>query len=302
MEQQAPTWNSSLLKGLGATSLKIPGEDSSSKIKKFAAALSLAALAAMATFAPNTAHAAAPAHGAIELPVTIVTPDSPIPDDFTDSDIGEPISRSVEIAVDNPYNKNYAIAPREKGFIDAADNLLNGGPVSEAEAEQAKRIKESNPILNSTAFKVFETVASPMSTAVDLVTDEGSMSNKVAHKVADVAGTAMQYASVGPAALIMDGVGGVQSAVGSLREHADEEHKNAQAAVDAARERMARIYVAERERMAAEQSGSKDELSANRVDVTKSGSQGLETSTDGMDVLFKDAPSKKNDNTSTLSR
>jgi hypothetical protein len=302
MEQQAPTWNSSLLKGLGATSLKIPGEDSSSKIKKFAAALSLAALAAMATFAPNTAHAAAPAQGAIELPATIVTPDPQIPDDFTDSGIDEPISRSVEIAGDNPYNKNYTIAPREKGFIDAADNFLNGGPVSEAEAEQAKRIKESNPILNSTAFKVFETVASPISTAVDLVTDEGSTSNKVAHKVADVASTAMQYASVGPAALVMDGVGGVQSAVGSLREHADEGHKNAQAAVDAARERMARIYVAERERMAAEQSGSKVELSANRVDVTKSASQGLETSTDGMDVLFKDAPSKKNDNTSTLSR
>jgi hypothetical protein len=303
MEQKAPTWKSSLLEGLGATSLKIPGEDAGSKVKKFAAALSLAALAAMASFAPGVAHADIAPQGALELQSTVVTPDVPIPDDFQDSDLSEPVSRSIEIAVENPYNKSYTIAPREKGFIDKADDLINGGPVSQAEKEEAKRMKENNPIINSTAFKVFETVASPMTTAVDLVTDEGSMTNKVAHKMTDVASTAIQYAAVGPAVLIRDGVYGVKDAVGSLREHAEESHKKAQAAVDSDRERMSRVYVAERERIAAEES-AKAQMSANRVDVSKAGSQGLETSSDGMDVLFKEAPAKTSsrDHDNTLSR
>lgn len=303
MEQQAPTWNSSLLKGLGATSLRIPGEDSSSKIKKFAAALSLAALAAMATFAPGVAHADNAHQGAVELQATVVTPDELAPDEFDDSDLSEPVSRGIEIAVDNPYNTIYKITAREKGFIDQADEFLNGTPATKAEEEQAKRMKANNPILNSAAFKVFETATSPMDSAVDLVTDEGSTANKVAHKVSSVASTAIEYATVGPAVLIRDGVYGVKDAVGALREHADDGHKNAQAAVDAARERMSKIYVAERERMAAEQSGSATGMSANRVDVSKAASQGLVTSTDGMNVLFKDVPAKTSsrDHESTLS-
>lgn len=315
MEQNAPTWNSSLLKGLGATTLKIPGEDTGSKIKKFAAALSLAALAAMSSFAPNVANAAPVTPAAIELPSTVVTPQEAVAEEaqvvadqsaeYTE-DPNEPIADTrgqLDIEYDNPYKYNTMLPEREKGFIDKMDTFLNGTVV---EQENAKRIKESiknDPMLNNPVIKTLEAVVSPLSTIADLVTEEGSDANKTARQVASVTSTALRYGSIGPAALATDAYHGVKSGVNSAREMLDDDHQQVQDAVNRSNQRMSQVYIAERERMAAEES-AKAQISASRVDVSKAASQGLETSTDGMNVLFKDVPAKTSsrDHESTLSR
>jgi hypothetical protein len=319
MEQNAPTWNSSLLKGLGASTLKIPGEDAGSKVKKFAAALSLAALAAMSSFAPNVAHAAPATTAAIELPSTVITPEQAVVEEaqvidqsaeYTE-DPNEPIADSrgkLDIEGDNPYRYNTTLPDREKGIIDKLDTFLNGAPMSreqEAAALAAEKAQmDNNPLINNPVVKTLDAIISPLDAVVNLVTDEGSEANKAALKIASVTNTAIKYSSAGPAALATDAYHGVKSGVSSARHMLDDDQQKVQDAVNAANQRMAKIYVAERERMAAEQSGGAKEMSASRVDISKSASQGLETSTDGMDELFKAAPAKKasRDNESSLSR
>lgn len=166
-----------------------------------------------------------------------------------------------------------------------------------------KAMMDNNPLINNPVVKTLDAVISPLDAVVNLVTDEGSEANKTALKIASVTNTALKYSSMGPAALATDAYHGVKSGVSSARHMLDDDQQKVQDAVNTANQRMSQVYIAERERMAAEES-AKAQMSASRVDVSKASSQGLDTSTDGLDEMFKEAPAKKasRNNESTLSR
>lgn len=304
MEQSGAKWSSSILKGLGASSLSIPGENQGGKVKQYVAALALAAVAAMASFAPGVAHAADGPPQTIELSATYIYPDDVEPDPPQAGGSG---LTDAQIAADNPFVEKYTIAERERDFIDSLDDKLNGDAKrfrNDPEAQaQAKAIAENNPITNSTAFKVVDAITSPLDAVVKYSTDDGSTANKYAGKAADVAGAAIKYSTLGPVVLVSDGIDGLKAGVASIADSRDREQAQAQAAVDASRERMARIYAEERARIAAEDKGPAITETASRVNQGTPGSSGLETSNDDLDVLFKAAPDKaaKHEN-SSLSR
>lgn len=305
MEQNGGKWTSSLLKQLGASAVTVPETNPSSKIKQYAAALSLAAVAAMASFAPNVSHAAnAPSAAPIELAATYIYPDDveePEPEaaKFNDARFAQ-----SQREADNPYTQEYKIPERERDGIDAVNDLFNA---AQGKVDKNAEVAETIPLFNNPVYKAYEAVTSPLDTLVRHTTDKGSTANEYAQKAADITNMAVKYSTVGPAALVSDGIHGLQAGVGKISEMRDKEHDKAQAAVDASRERMARIYNEERARMAAEDAAkdaAKATLVADRVDVQKAGGGGLETSSDGMDVLFKDEPAKagKYDHDRSLSR
>jgi hypothetical protein len=304
MEQGNKQWASSLMRGLGVRSVAVPETNPSAKIKQFALAVSLAAVAAIASFAPSAAHAAdAPSAAPITIDATLVTAGEdtqPQPAQAYDSETDMSIEIDLEGAqrkADNPFKAQYKIADRDRDFVDKLSDTIG---VADAKADEVAR----NPISHSTSFKIFDAVTSPLDALVNATTDQGSVANDRAAKAAEIANVAIKYSTVGAGALISDGITGIKTGITKISESRDKEHAHVQSVMDAVRERQSRIYEQERERMAAEHSGSVAPDVANRADVEKSGAGGLETSNDGLDVLFKSEPGKagKYDRDSTLSR
>lgn len=287
MEQNGIKWTSSLLKGLGATSVAVPATNPSSKIKQFAAALSLAAMAAMANFAPSVAHAAdAPAAAPTELAVTYVQPDGVQPD-VGDMDKAA-LDKSAREA-ENPYTEKYTIAERERDYIDIMNDSFQN---AQRKVDQNADIAKDIPLFDNPVYKAYDVVTSPLDALVKYTTDEGSTANEYAQTAADVTNMAVKYSTVGIAALVKDGIKGVQSGVEKIAEMREKEHSEAQAAVDAARERMARIYNEEREMMAAGDRAASAPVTASRIDLKKVGGGGLETSNDDLNVIYKSEQTK----------
>lgn len=299
MEQTGVKWSSSILKALGASSVTVPASNPGSKVKQYVAALSIAAVAAMASFAPGVAHAAdGPAAQPIELAATYVYPDDIEPEPQR---AGSPVLTQSQIDSDNPYASEYKIPERERDFIDTLDSTLNQ---FDKVADDAETTKNTMPIFDSPAYKVFDAVTSPLDAMVKATTDKGSTANKYAGKAADVANTAIKYTTAGPAALMSDGIRGVKAGIAAVAESRDDDHKAAQAAVDASRDRMARIYSEERARIAAADGAGVMNDTASRIDPAQAGSGGLDTSHDDLDVMFKAAPEKagKHEHDTGLSR
>lgn len=300
MEQSGGKWTSSLLKELGASAVTVPATNPTSKIKQYAAALSLAAVAAMASFAPSVSHAAqAPSAAPIELAATYVYPDDvPEPEAAT---FNEAAFEQARLEADNPYTQEYKIPPRERDGLDTINDVFN---MAQGTVDKNAEVAETMPLFNNPVYKAYEAVTSPLDMLVKHTTDKSSTANEYAQKAADITNMAVKYSTVGAAALVSDGISGVGAGVGKIAEMRDKDHEKAQAAVDASRERMARIYNEERARMVAESAAAKGVDVANRVDVQKADSGGLETSHEGMDVLFNAEPAKagKYDHDNSLSR
>lgn len=305
MEQNGVKWTSSLLKGLGATSVAVPATNPSNKVKQFAAALSLAAVAAMASFAPNVSHAAdAPsaAPAPIELAATYIYPDDVEPDPAPEGvNPGGYSSQTSQHVVDNPFKEKYTIAERERDYLDIANDTLNS---AQEKVDNNAEAAADMPIFNNPVYKAYDAITSPLDTLVKLSTDEGSTANEYAQKAADITNVAVKYSTVGAGALVTDGIKVVQAGVAKVAEMRDSEHAQVQAAVDASRDRMARIYDEELQKMRAEDRSASAPAVANRVDVQKAASGGLETSNDGLENMFQAVPEKagKYDNDKGLSR
>lgn len=301
MEQTGMTWRSKILEGLGVSSVTVP-ETKPGKVKQYVAALSIAAAAAIASFAPGVAHAAdAPAAQPVELTQTVVhgNPDAPPPEASAGEDLvdfDEAAFEQDQRDSENPYLKEYKIPEREKDFIDRAH-----AKIKEFSAEGEKIME--NPITDTVAYKVYSAVVSPLDTAVEYVTDNDSTSHKYASKAADAVNMAVKYTTAGPVTLLTDGVRGVEYGITKIGEHREEQDRKAQSAVDDARARMAKIYEEERNRIAAADAAKHDPSGALMNTASRT-SGGLETSTDGMDKLFEKAPEKasKHEHDSGLSR
>lgn len=299
MQQNGVKWTSSLLLRLGATSVAVPATNPSSKIKQFAAALSLAATAAMASFVPGVSHAAdAPAAAPTELAATYVQPDGVQPD-VGDLDLAG-LDKSAR-ETENPYTEKYTIAERERDYIDVVNDSFQN---AQRKVDQNAELAKDMPLFDNPVYKAYNVVTSPLDALVEYTTDEGSTANGYAQAAANVTNMAVKYSTVGVGALVKDGIKGVQSGVEKIAQMRDQEHAEVQAAVDAARERMARIYNEEREKMAAGDSVASAPVTASRIDLQNAGGGDLETSHDELDVIYKSEPTKtgKYDHDHGLSR
>lgn len=303
MEQNGAKWSSSLLQGLGASSVSVPATKPSSKIKQLATALTLAAVAAMASFAPSVAHAAdGPTVAPVELAATYIysgelEPEPASADEFQSDDAA---FAKGEREADNPFNQEYKIPDRDRDFVDTMNDAFN---VAQGTVDKNAEVAETMSFFDDPILMTLNAITSPLDTLVNVSTDKGSTANEYAQTAADVTNMAIKYSTAGAGALVTDGIHGVQAGVSKIAEMRDKEHAQAQTAVDAARERMSRIYNAERERMAAESSVSTAPSVADRVDVQRAGGD-LETSNEGLDVIFKVEPAKagKYDHDNGLSR
>lgn len=303
---QTGTWSSSLLKGLGASSVAVPATNPSSRIKQFAVALSLSTVAAMASFAPDVSHAAeGQAASPIELSQSVVTP---VDTDLQaseiggmDSDIFDKNFTEAQRKADNPFTQKQKIPDRDRDLIDTMSDKINAASKTvEDNMEQGMK----SPLFDNPVYKIYDAVTSPLDALVKMTTDKGSIANDRAQKAANITNVAIKYATVGAGALVTDGVSVVKDGITTISEHRDKEHAHIQSVMDSVRERQAKIYDHERERMAAEHGSAFAPNVASRVDVEKASSGGLDTSNDGLDIIFKAEPVKasKYDHDNGLSR